>query len=253
MLLLQISALIVWVVIPYDRVQTKKADTLFRAGERFAADDRVCEAVAMYMLALERETQYHTQALARIGALLPRARGLALATVDLMADLEMPAEVSVEADSQVALGGGTSLKISAPADAGDVIARIQARPYDAAANAQYELSGWIKAENVYGRGYGSITVSEDDGQFGHIRSTDLVKWDETLGWSYFERAFTTLPTTRRLFIATWLWKTPGTIWVDDLRLARLTETNPPSTALQPCKCFPRCASQMPGRFVGPYP
>lgn len=252
-LALQVSALIGWIIIPYAQAQSKKADTLFYAGDSFAADGRVCEAAALYMLALERDTQYHTQALARVGALLPRARGLPLATRDLMAELEIPAEVSVEADAHVTLGGGASLKISAPATAGNVIARVQARPYGAAANAQYELSGWIRAENVYGRGYGSLTVSEDDGQFGHIRSTDLVKWDETLGWSYFQRTFTTLPTTQRLFIATWLWKTPGTIWVADLRLARLTETNPPSTALQPCKCFPRCGNQMPGRLVGPYP
>ncbi|MBM3129878.1 MAG: phospholipid carrier-dependent glycosyltransferase [Chloroflexi bacterium] len=252
-LLVQIVALIVWIVIPYDRVQAKKADTLFRAGDSFAMEGRVCEAVAMSLLSLERETRYQAQALARVEALLPRARGVTLTTRDLMAEIESPAEVDVEEDSHITIAGTTALKLSAPKRAGDVIARIQAQPHSALPNAQYELSGWVRAENVYGRGYGSITVSEDNGRFEHIRSTDLVKWDETLGWSYFHRTFTTLPTTQRLFIATWLWKTPGTIWVADLRLARISETNPPSTAVQPCKCFPHCADQVPGRSVGPYP
>ncbi len=252
-LLIQTMALIVWVVIPYQQVQAKKADTLVRAGDLFTADGYVCQAAAMYLLALERGTNYSSQALARVEALLPRASGMTLNVRDLIAEMEVPEEVSVEADGHVTVTGTASLKISAPLQAGDVIARVQAAPLAALPNTRYELSGWIKVENVYGRGYGSITVSEDNGMFEHIRSTDLIHWDETVGWTYFIRTFTTLPTTQRLFIATWLWKTPGTIWVDGLQLAQITATNPPSVSIQPCKCFPRCGAPSGKPSVGPYP
>jgi hypothetical protein len=252
-LTVQVFALIVWIVIPYDQVQARKADTLFHAGELFAADGRVCEAVASYLLAIERGTDYQAHAYARVEELLPRAQGQTLAAEIFGDEIEAPTIVTVEEDTHITVSGSASLKISAPQSAGNVIARVQAIPLSALPDTRYELSGWIRAENVYGQGYGSITVSEDNGRFEHIRSTDLIKWDETLGWSYFQRTFTTLPTTRRLFIAAWLWKTPGTVWVDDLRLAQITESNPPSVSLQPCKCFPNCGAQAPGRAVGPYP
>ncbi|MCX7841143.1 MAG: hypothetical protein N2559_17030, partial [Anaerolineae bacterium] len=250
-LAIQMLALIVWIVIPYDQVQARKADTLFRAGDLFAADGRVCEAAAAYLLAIERETHYQADAYARVQDLLPRARGQVI--VHLASEIDAPPEVIVKEDFYVTISEHDSLKISAPPEAGNVTARVQLIPMAALPNARYELSGWIKAENVYGQGYGSITVSEDNGRFQYIRSTDLIKWDETIGWSYFQRTFTTLPTTHRLFFTVWLWKTPGTIWVADLRLAHINETNPPSVAPQPCKCFPLCGALVPGRAVGPYP
>lgn len=250
-LAIQMLALIVWIVIPYDQVQARKADTLFRAGDLFAADGRVCEAAAAYLLAIERGTHYQADAYARVHKLLPRARGQVIA--HLVSEIDAPPEVIVKEDFYVTISEYDSIKISAPASAGNVTARVQLIPIAALPNTRYELSGWIKAENVYGQGYGSITVSEDNGRFQHIRSTDLIKWDETIGWSYFRRTFTTLLTTRRLFFTVWLWKTPGTIWVADLRLAHINETHPPSVALQPCKCFPLCSDLVPGRAVGPYP
>jgi hypothetical protein len=251
-LLVQMLALVVWVIVPYQQVQSKKADTLLRAGYLFAAEGRVCEAAALYLLALDRGTTSPTQAVAQVETLLPRADGLALGAENLMAEIEAPGEVTVEEDVLVTVSG-TSLKISAPPQAGNVIARVQATPLAALPNTRYELSGWVRAENVYGKGYGSITVSEDDGLFGHIHSTDLFKWDETIGWNYFCQVFTTLPTTQRLFITTWLWETPGTIWIDRVQLAQITATNPPSVFIQPCKCFPRCAERTGRRSVGPYP
>lgn len=250
-LAVQTLALIIWIVIPYDQVQARKADTLFHAGNLFAADGRVCEAAASYLLAIERGTHYRADAYARVQDLLPRARGQTIAHV--ASEIEAPPEVIVQEDWQITLSDNDSLKISAPQSAGNVTARVQLMPLAALPNTRYELSGWVRAENVYGQGYGSITVSEDNGQFEHIRSTDLIKWDETIGWVYFQRTFTTLPTTRRLFFTVWLWKTPGTIWIADLRWAQISETNPPSVSLQPCKCFPRCGAQIPGRAIGPYP
>lgn len=250
-LAIQVLALILWVVIPYDQVQARRADTLFHAGDLFAADKRVCEAAAAYLLAIERGTRYQAEAYARVHALLPRARGNTI--VFIASEIQAPPDVIVKEDFHVTISDNESLKISAPQSSGNVTARVQLLPVVALPNARYELSGWIRAENVYGQGYGSITVSEDNGHFQYIRSTDLIKWDETIGWSYFQRTFTTLPTTRRLFFTVWLWKTPGTIWVTDLRLAHINETNPPSVTLQPCKCFPQCGHLVPGRAVGPYP
>lgn len=249
-LAVQTLALMIGVVIPYAQVQAHRADTLFHAGNLFAADRRVCEAAAAYLLAIERGTHYQAEAYARVNELLPRARGNTM--MYITSEIEAPADVMVTEDL-VTIPDNESLKISAPQSAGNVTARVQLLPIVARPNARYELSGWIRAENVYGQGYGSITVSEDNGGFEHIRSTDLIQWDETLGWTYFQRTFTTLPTTRRLFFTIWLWKTPGTIWVTDLRLAHIHETNPPSMTLQPCKCFPQCGHLVPRNAVGPYP
>lgn len=250
-LAIQMLALMAWIVLPYAQVQARKADTLFRAGALFATDERVCEAAAAYLLAIERGTRYQADAYARVNELLPRAQGQTLP--NLAAEIEAPPEVIIKEDFHVTLFDHDSLMISAPLSAGNVTARMQLIPVAALPNARYELSGWIKAENVYGQGYGAITVSEDNGRFQHIRSMDLIKWDETIGWSYFLRTFTTLPTTRRLFFTVWLWKTPGTIWVTDLHLAQINETNLPSVSPQPCKCFPQCGNLVPGRAVGPYP
>lgn len=233
-LLVQSSALIVWVVAPYSQVLAKKADTLFVAGDLFLADDRICEATAMYLMALKHGTTYQREALARVEELLPRARGAPLPMSHMIAETEMPDAVVVEEDHHVTISGEGALKISA-SDLGNIIARIQAEPFSVLPNTTYELSGWVRAENVYGAGYASLTVSEDDGTLHHIRSTDIFLWDETSGWIRFQKTFTTLPTTRRLFVATWLWRTSGTIWVDGLQIAHITAENPPSVSFKACR------------------
>ena len=233
-LLVQSIAFILWIVIPYQQVFAQKANTLFVAGNAFLADGRPCEATAMYLMAIERGTTFQSDAKARLEKLLPRARGMPILAGAMMAEQEKPDEVQVEQDRAVTISGNGALKIHAPQDLGNVSARIQAEPIPVLPNTLYELSGWIRAENVYGKGYGSLTISEDDGTLHHIRSMDVVNWDETIGWMRFQKTFTTLPTTQRLFVAAWLWKTPGTVWVDGLQLARITPQNPPSAQVQRC-------------------
>lgn len=233
-LLIQFCALIVWVVAPYGQVLAKKADTAFVAGSSFFGDGRPCEATALYLMAIERGTTYQREALARTEELLPRALGAPIPLSRMIAEMEMPDAVAVEEDRHVTISGNGALKISAP-DAGNITARIQAHPFSVLPETLYELSGWVRAENVYGAGFGSLTVSEDDGALNHIRSTDIAAWDETSGWIRFQKTFTTLPTTQRLFVAAWLWRTPGTIWVDDLQIAHITAENPASAKYAQCQ------------------
>jgi hypothetical protein len=188
----------------------------------------------MYALAIERGTTYQREAVSRLDALLPRGRGTPIPAGDLLAEEEKSGDGVIEEDGVVTISGAGSLKASA-VEGADVIVRGHANPIPVLPGTTYEVSGWIKAENVYGEGFGSVTVSEDDGVYRHIRATDIVLMDETRGWTRFQKTLTTLPTTQRLFVAAGLWKTYGTVWIDGLQVAQITRDNPPSADTRPCK------------------
>ncbi len=101
-------------------------------------------------------------------------------------------------------------------------------------NTAYELSGWMKTEDIYGAGYGVVTLYEDDGNWGSGRTTDLTSLDETHGWQPFGNGITTLATTKRVIIKASLWKSFGTVWVDGLVL-RPAIPPLPAGATPPCQ------------------
>jgi Dolichyl-phosphate-mannose-protein mannosyltransferase len=223
-LVIEFAALIVWIVAPYPQVAAARADTRFVSANVFLADGRKCEATAMYAIALERGTTYQRDAVARLDTLLPRPRGTRIAAGDLLADEEISGTATIEVDRANTISGDGSLKASA-AEGVDVIARGHADPLIVLPNTTYQVSGWIKVENIYGEGNGTVAVYEDDGAYQNIRGTDIVNASESDGWSRFQKTLTTQPTTHRLFVAAGLWKTFGTVWVDGLEVAQITADN----------------------------
>jgi hypothetical protein len=233
-LLVEFVAFLVWIVAPYPQVLVANGNTKFVAGNLFLADGRRCEAQAMYLLALDRGTMYQRQALERLAELLPRVEGVSIGADDLMHEVEMPDDATVTRDDRVTLLGDGALRISVPSGR-DAIVIAVASPFSVQPNQAYEISGWMKTEGVYGSGYAVVTVFEDDGSWGGGRISDLKIMDETHGWQPWWGRVTTLPTTRRLFVKVSLWKTFGTVWVEGIRLAQITNSAPLSASPTPCR------------------
>ncbi len=232
-LLVEFAAFIAWVVAPYPQVLAAQANTKFVAANSFLADGRICEARAMYGIAIERGTTYQQQAVARLDQLAPLPRGTPIDASDLLAQQEKTGSGFIQVDGTTTITGNGSL-MAGSANGDDVIARGHANPIPVLPNTTYEVSGWIKTVNVYGEGFGSVTVSEDDGTYRNIHDTDVAIRDETYGWTRFHKTLTTLPTTRRLFVAAGLWKSFGTVWVDGLQIAQITQDNPALGDPKPC-------------------
>lgn len=213
-------AFVTWIVVPYTEVMAARGDTRFVAGNLFLAEGRQREAIGMYQMALDRGTHYTAEAVGHLENLQPRAGGESFSAIDLMSRVEVPAKGSVAKDEDTTLFGQGSLRIELPPGQDDIVS-ASTDPIAVEPNACYEISGWIKVQGAYGSGYAVVTVHEDDGAWEHQRGTDIVTVDETSGWRLFRKAITTLPTTRRLLIATRLWKTFGTVWVDGVELGRI--------------------------------
>ncbi len=212
-----------WIVVPYPRILTAKANTEFVAGNLFLADGRRGEAIAMYLRAIEGGTTHQKEAVAKVNELSPRARGATLSAHDLATSIEAPDTAVITKDGTT-LSGEESLEIYLPQGQNEIArtvsSEIRVLPHEA-----YELSGWIKTENVYGSGRAVISVYEDDGTWNHRLGIDIASLDETSGWHLFRKEFTTQSTTQRIFITVSLWKTYGRVWVDGLQLAHITNGN----------------------------
>ncbi len=232
-LAIEFVALITWIVAPYPQVIAAKGNTRFVAANNFLADGRTCEARALYLMALDRGTTYQRETVAQLNTLLPHAPGIAISANDLIKHVEMPDNASVEVDESVTVSGEGSFKASVPGEK-DAIVIATSDPIPALPNTAYELSGWMKTENIYGAGYGVVTLYEDDGNWGSGRTTDLTSLDETHGWQPFGTRITTLATTKRVIIKASLWKTFGTVWVDGLVLGPAIPPLP-AGATPPCQ------------------
>ncbi len=234
-LLIEFGGFVGWIVAPYAQVLAAKGNTRYVAASRFLADDRKCEATAMYLMALNWQTTYQQQAAERIEQLLPRAKGKLMAIDDPMHWIEAPEGTSIEDDPSVTITGDDSIRFSAPVGK-DANVSISSGPIRVLPNTQYELSGWTKGEALYGTGYGVISIFEDNGNWEDGRTTDIQAMDETRGWQPFRGSITTLPTTRRLFVKAGLYKTYGTLWVDGVQLIQV-DPNAPRAAvtLPPCE------------------
>ncbi len=218
---IQTVALIAWVTQSYPQVQAARGDTKLAAGNSFLADGDRSKARAMYALALDLGTQYRDEAAARLEELTGRTHGDTLSAYDLMRQVQAPENAVLTADRSVVLKGETSLKLAVPGGQEATVSTmsdwIPALP-----GATFELSGWLKTENIYGSGYGVVGVYEDNGVWQNPRKADVVTMDETGGWRLFRKRITTQPTTRRILVSVGLWNTYGTLWLDDLELARVS-------------------------------
>jgi dolichyl-phosphate-mannose-protein mannosyltransferase len=219
----EIVGFITSIVVPYPRILTAKANTEFVAGNVFLADGRRGEAIAMYLRAIEEGTMYQNEAVAKVNELSPRALGVRVSAHDLATSIEAPDNAVIRKDGTT-LSGEESLEIYLPQGQNDIArtvsSEIHVLPHEA-----YELSGWIKTENVYGSGRAVISIYEDDGTWNHRLGMDIASLDETTGWHLFRKEFTTQSTTQRIFITVSLWKTYGRVWVDGLQLEHIKDDN----------------------------
>ena len=208
------------IVAPYAQVMADQGGTRYVAANNFLMDGNLCTAIAYYGKALERDTNVSRQAAAQIEKLWTPAPGklLQIGNPALWIEEEDPA--TFEEDSTITITGEGSLRFSAPSPQ-NVSIEITSEPLPATPNASYELSVWTKSLAIYGSGYGTIAIFEDDGNWNHGKTTDILGANETSGWALARQTITTLPTTRRLFIKMGLYKTYGTFWVDGLQLTKV--------------------------------
>lgn len=232
---IQFAAFLAFITAPYPRILTARANAALVAAEQFRADGRNCEATRFALLALERGTTYQAEALNRLSGWMPHAHGDPLSAEDLSRHfLEMPEDARVSVDRAVTVSGAGALKIFVPATA-NARARTATEFIAVLQDQMYEVSGWMKTENVYGAGGAVLSWYEDDGAWQKPRDVDVAMLDETVGWRFFQKRITTLPTTRRIQLAAGLWNTFGAVWFDGLQLAQITRENPPSADL-PTAC-----------------
>lgn len=217
-LVVELGAFTAWIAAPYSRVLTAKANTRFLAAEHLLADNRVCEARAMYNMALDRGTTFQRESIARFSQIQARSEGITITADDLMNQIEIPNNTLPEKDYLTALTPDGSLRLNIPG-ARDATIMVVSTSIPVTPNTRYELSGWWKTLNIYGKHYASVALYQDDGNWEHRNTTDIALIDETHGWQPFRYITYTLPTTQRVMVKVALWQTYGTVWVNDVRLA----------------------------------
>jgi hypothetical protein len=234
-LILMLAAFGLWVVAPYPQIVSAKADTRYVAANNFLKSGHTCRALAYYQMAVERGTNYASPAIFQIDRLWQPAPGKNISLGNPALWIDSTGAANFKVDETSTLTGKGALKFSAPGEQDASIA-ITSEPITVLSNAPYELSGWLKSLSVYGTGYGVVSIFEDDGNWGKGKVTDLQAIDETSGWRRFRKTFTTLATTKRLFIKAGLHNTFGTLWVDGIQLTQIDPRASVSSApLPPCK------------------
>lgn len=226
-LLIQFIGMTLWVILPFSQVNVARADSKVVAGDLFLSDGKLCEAKAMYLRALDRETSFQVAVVERLAQLAPRASGTGFSADDLMRSLETSDETEIRRDDANSIVGDGALMIRAPLGQ-ETSATALSDFVDVQSNGTYEISGWIKSKSVAVSGYGVITVYEDDGTWASHRSMDIWAVNGTHGWQLFAKRFMTLSTSKRLLVKVGLWKSAGTVWVDGITLT----LNPPNVSGQ---------------------
>lgn len=229
-----------WVVAPYATVAASEADGKLVAGDSFLADGRRCEATMMYLMALARGTTLSNLARDRVNQLLPHAHGTSFTADELHNQVELTGKGTIASDGNVTLASDASLSITIQPP-GDGTATAVSDFVSVSPNTRYQLFGWIKSVNIYGTGYATVMIYEDDGEWRQSRDTEAKAMDETHGWQPFWKDLTTLPTTRRVLVKVGLWKTYGTVWVDGLELGAL-----PGAAFTPKQQCPQISKETGG-------
>lgn len=232
---LQISTFMIWVVAQYPTILQGKADTKFIAGNAYFAEGRFCEAQGLYVRSLFLGTTFAPEVKSKLETIMPIARGDEVEIGSLTANILTQDLVEISLDPQETLSGEASLRIRAfPPN--PVQAEVDSEFFTLVPSARYELSGWFKAEGLYGMGTAVVGWYEDNGAWRRGRAMDIASTGVSSGWQRFKQTVTTLPTSRRALIKTSLWEEAGTFWVDGIRLVQVDMTKPVSTA-------PRCSEK----------
>ena len=234
-LLLQFTSFITWVVVPFSQVLVAKANTRYVAGNLLLADGMICYASSMYIAALDGATDYENEAVARLGSLLPRARGAAKSADAMMDQLETSGDGAIEIDHAIALSDEGSLKITVE-DRKNSSATAVSSPIPVLPDSEYEVSGWLRTKAISGGGSAFLTLYEDNGNWGKGRTADIkIVGEGSRDWQPFWGTVTSLPTTRRVMIKAGLACAHGTAWFDSIQIAQITKDNPPSVTPASCR------------------
>ncbi len=213
--------LVQWVAIPYNNVLSKKADTQYVAGNDFFSDSRFCEARMMYSEALAFGTVFPFEAMSRLEEISPRAQGIQVEIGDFASHLPEPEKAEVK--EQLGPSDRASLDIVTLQDK-EVNAEATTDFFELLPNTQYEFSGWLKVDGVYGSGNALIGLYEDDANWRKTRFSELVSGRGPRGLQLSRQIITTLPTTRRALVKLGFSQAYGKISVGGIHLTQLDPT-----------------------------
>lgn len=124
----------------------------------------------------------------------------------------------ITADSAAAHDGSVSLRIHASATArGDVNQWVSVTE-----GVYYDLSMWIKTANIESNDLGATVRLQFFNNSGGQTRTNLIVWNwkGTNDWMKVAYRFQTPPGTVKILIENFLWNATGTVWFDDVKLAK---------------------------------
>lgn len=124
----------------------------------------------------------------------------------------------IAADSAAAHNGKVSLRINATANArGNVNQWVSVTE-----NVYYDLSMWVKTANIVSIDLGaSVRLQFFNNSGGQTRTNLIVQsWKGTNDWMKMVYRFQTPPGTAKILIENFIWNATGSVWFDDVKLAK---------------------------------
>jgi hypothetical protein len=222
----QLVAVIALVAIPYADVFASKGNSKYTAGNRYLAEKKLCEARSMYLEALSLGTDYSTQAMRQLDTIVPMMQGEEISIVDYLSQ-------EIESSAPVELPNMPMMKTSLfSSQEGNVESATDFFPVES--NTQYQISGWVQAQDIYGSGAGLIGWYEDRGDWNKGRYTQFTTVRGARGMQYVREIITTQAMTKRAMLKIGLWQAYGTLWAGDLRVVRV-QLSQAQQVKPPCK------------------
>ncbi len=228
---MQASAVVAGVAVPYADVLTEKGDTQYYAANNFLSENRFCQARGMFKTALALGTTHAVPAASGLETTSPSAQGT---EIDIGTLLGQPPEAGL-AQGEPAAGfllSDHALKLTVLSDTESTL-EMATDFFPVLPATQYELLGWLKSDGVYGSGYALAGWYEDNGKWdkGEYIESATVKGPH--GLQPFRQVITTLPTTRRALVKAGFWQAYGSIRVEGIRLIQV-RGSPPNQNQSPC-------------------
>ena len=90
----------------------------------------------------------------------------------------------------------------------------------------YKVSGWLKTQDVSGRGFAYVALYQYAADGKPMKHKDFVTRHGTSDWSHHTYAFSPEPGATRIHIKFGLYLAQGTAWFDDIRLGNITGLAP---------------------------
>ncbi len=88
--------------------------------------------------------------------------------------------------------------------------------------ASYQVSGWMRSENVAGPGMAYMAMYQHDKADALVEFRDFAVVRGNTDWTRYEFTFTPKPNVARLHLVCGFFRAWGTAWFDDLRLSDVT-------------------------------